>query len=246
MKTAALVVVAFLSAASSIEAQAFTEINIGSQVNANLQLYANGANYQPGGTQLNVAGVPFGLAQAGTNANSTGIVQSPVGAASSAPPNNTGPFDFAFSVPAGTRATVLYALMNTAYGVYGMNEGSVVVTGTHGETATLQLIEGVNIRDHNNDDSVNSLSDPTVVPTCFLNGAPTTESVQSRLDCQKLVLPATFTGDTIAAIAFKGEANGTGGQAFLAGLTLGDTPKPTETPYALAAAALLLALWWWR
>ena len=130
-------------------------------------------------------------------------------------------------MPAGTRATVLYTLLNTAYGQGGVDEGSIIVTGTGGEIATLNLTEGYNIRDHNNHIFENglALSNTAVVPTYFLNGAPTTQSLQSRLDRQQLLLPATFAGDTIASITFQGIAHGNpNGSAFLAGLTLVNEP----------------------
>jgi hypothetical protein len=139
-------------------------------------------------------------------------------------------------VPAGTYATVLYTLLNSTYGVLGADVGSIVVTGTGGETATLNLIEGYNIRDHNNNNCVNTLSDTTVVPTYFLNGAPTTQSIQTRLDCQELQLPESFSGDTIASITFEGDATIPNGAAFLAGLTLENVPEPSTL--ALLAVGL--------
>jgi hypothetical protein len=201
--------------ASSVQAQ-FTEVDISSQANADLQTYTDGQNYQLGGTQLIVSGVPFALAELSNNPNTTGVVQS-----------GTGSFNFTFSVPAGAHAKVLYTLLNTAFGEAGVDEGSIVVTGTGGETATLNLTEGYNIRDHNNNifDNTLSLSTTAVVPTYFLNGAPTTQSIQSRLDRQELLLPGTFSGDTIASITFQGIGQGNpNGSAFLAGLTLDNTP----------------------
>lgn len=197
--------VAFL-AASSAQAQ-FTKVDISSKVNVDIKTYTYGHNYQLGGTQLNVNGVPFALAELNSNPNTTGVVQ---GGGQS----QIGQFNYTFSVPAGTYATVLYTLLNSTYGVLGADAGSIVVTGTGGETATLNLIEGYNIRDHNNNNCVNTLSDTTVVPTYFLNGAPTTQSIQTRLDCQELELPESFSGDTIASITFEGDATIPNGAAF--------------------------------
>ncbi len=225
MKTSALIAVAALASASSVQAQ-FTEVDISSQVNANMQQFTDGNNYQLGGTQLSVAGVPFGLAELNNNPTTTGVVQSPYASGGIAINGASGTFDFTFSVPAGTQATVLYCLVNSCWGECGTNEGSIVVTGTGGETATLNLTEGYNIRDCNNDGYCNTLSDPTVVSTYFLNGAPTTSGyMQSRLDRQQLILPATFSGDTIASLSIQGFAQGEpNGSAFLAGLTLGNAP----------------------
>lgn len=217
----------------SVQAQ-YTEVDISSQVNVDVRTYTDGQNYQPGGTQLNVSGVPFALAELNGNPNTTGVVQG--GGLS-----QTGQFNYLFSMPTGTMATVVYTLLNTANGEPGVNEGSIVVTGTEGETATLNLTEGYNIRDHNNDGFVNTLTDPTVVPTYFLNGAPTTQSIQTRLDRQELVLPGTFAGDTIASITFEGNGQGSpNGAAFLAGMTLYNVPEPsTVAILALGAVGVL-------
>jgi len=221
-----------LVTAFSVEAQ-YTEVDISSQANADIQTYTDGGNYQLGGTTLTVAGVPFGLAELGGNPASTGVVQS-----------GGGPFDYTFSVPSGTQATALYTLMNTAFGQPGVNEGSIVVTGTDGETATLTLTEGVNIRDHNNDGFVNTLSDPTVVSTYFQGGAPTTSGdIQTRLDRQELNLPSSFDGDTIASITFEGYAQGApNGSAFLAGMTLSDSVPEGSLPFPYIAGLFLAML----
>lgn len=231
--------IAALAGASSVQAQ-YTEIDISSQANADLETYVNPNNYPSGGTQLTVAGVPFGLAELNNNPNTLGIVQSPDGSASGA--GVSGPFNFTFSVPTGTQAQTLYCLINSLWGSAGVNVGSVVVTGTLGETATLTLTEGVNIRDHNNDGWENTVSDPTVVPTYFSSGAPTTSAnAQERLDRQELVLPSTFAGDTIASISFQGNAQGFGyGDAFLAGITLGPVPEPSALALLAAAAVSLV------
>jgi hypothetical protein len=234
--------VTVLAAASSVQAQ-YTEINISSQANADLDTYSPSPNIYPsGGSQLTIAGVPFATAELNNTPNTFGIVQSPAGG----PPDiiSSGPFDYTFSVPTGTQAQALYCLMDSVWGANGNNVGSIVVTGTHGETATLTLTEGVNIRDCHNDGFENSISDPTVVSTYFANGVttPSTDAVM-RLDCQELVLPSTFTGDTIASINFEGTAQGYGGDAFLAVMTLAPVPEPSSLVLAgLGGAALLL----WR
>jgi hypothetical protein len=230
MRLTASIIIAVLAATCSVEAQ-FTEVDIASQANANIQTYSFGNNYQLGGTTLTVAGVPFGLSELNSDPLSTGVVQA------------DGPYDYTFSVPAGTQATALYSLVNTAFGSFGVDEGSLVVNGTHGETATLDLIEGDNVRDHNNDGFVNSLSDSTVVPTYFEGGAPTTDGdIQTRLDRQVLVLPASFNGDTIASITFEGDANGGNGEAFLAGLTLSDAVPDGSLPLPLTAGVFMAIL----
>ncbi len=167
----------------------------------------------------------------------TGVVQSPNGDST-----QTGPFSFTFAVPSGTQATALYSLANTAFGVAGDAEGSLVVRGTGGETATLNLVEGANIRDHFNGIYVNTLTDPTVVPTYFSGGAPAS-SGNVRLDMQELTLPSSFDGDTIASITFDGTAEGAfnGGSAFLAGLTLVDGSNVPDGPLSLPFTAGVFA-----
>jgi len=244
MKTAAFLALTALAIVPGLKAQQ-TEVSLTSAVNANIQTYTDGFNYQVGGTTLTVNGISFGLALDGGAAGTTGVVQSPNGNGAA-----SGPFSFTFSVPTGTQATALYSLANTAFGSAGFNEGELVVTGTGGETASLQLVEGDNIRDHNQDGFVNTLTDPTVVPTYFLSGAPTSNptQIQTRLDMQEFLLPSSFNGDTIASITFDGTANAGNGSAFLAGLTLVDAvstghvpDSPLSVPFTAGVFALVIA-----
>ena len=206
---------ALVTAAVAARAQFYTEIDISSQVNADIQTYTYGNNYPTGGSELNVGGVPFGLGLLNNTPDTTGVVQTP---------NNGGQAEsYTFSVQPGTYATALYTLINTSWGEAGVNEGSVVVTGSGGETATLDLIEGFNVRDHAETIFCNTYTDPTVVPANF--GMPATGLV--RLDRQMLVLPSSFTGDTVASITFNGIGNGEpDGSPFLAGMTLETVPEP--------------------
>jgi hypothetical protein len=214
------VLVAIFAATTGLQASQ-TQIDISGQVNADIQTYTGGANYQFGGTQLNVNGVGFGLAELGNSPTTTGVVQTP---------SDGQLHPYTFAVPANTYATTLYTLINTAWGGPGVNEGSIVVTGTGGETATLNLIEGFNIRDHFNDGYVDSLTDPTVVSTYFVGGVPNSTGGSDRLDMQELNLPTTFNGDTIASIIFNGIGNGEpNGSPFLAGATLVNAVPESST-----------------
>ena len=198
----------------------FTEINISSQINANLQTYTKGTNYPLGGTSLNINGVPFALTIQPNNPASTGIIQTGNGQFG----YNSGNFAYTFPVPAGTYAEALYVLVNSTWGGYGVNVGNIVVTGSHGETAALNFVEGSNIRDHFEGVYADTLSDHSVVPTYFNDGLVVNWSPQ-RLDRQQLLLPASFSGDTIASISFQGSAQGfTNGSPFLLGLTLASAP----------------------
>lgn len=132
--------------------------------------------------------------------------------------------------------------MNSGYGTAGTTVASIIVTGGNGETATLSLIEGVNIRDHYDGGYEDNLSDSTVIPTYFQNGEPAASGAD-RLDCQTLVLPETFAGDTIASISFQGFSHGdSGGTAFLAGLTLLTTNFTTPNAPILRFGAPLRSI----
>jgi hypothetical protein len=241
MKASALVLAALALTALSARAQ-FTEIDITGQTSANLQGYTLGFNYPLGGAQINVNGVPFGIATEQGMPGTTGIVQSPDLGPENFPSGLPGAFSYSFPVPANTHATALYTLINSAYGEPGTQLGMVTVTGTGGETAVLNLIEGGNVRDHNNDGFDNTVSDPNVASIYFLGGLAAPDS-PSRLDRQVLDLPATFAGDTIASITFSGDAAGyPGGDAFLAGVTLGNGTVPDNAlplPVILAALGLV-------
>ncbi len=232
--------IAAFAVAAPVQAQ-YTEIGIGAQANTDLDTYSPTPGIYPaGGGVLTVAGVPFATVELNNTPNTFGIVQAPA----AGPPGSVlgGPFNFAFSVPAGTQAQVLYCLMDSVWGGDGNNVGSIVVTGTGGETATLTLTEGVNIRDCHNDGFEDNISDPTVVSTYFADGTttPSTDAVM-RLDRQELVLPSTFNGDTIASIDFEGNAQGYGGDPFVAGLTLGPVPEPSVPALlALGIGALVI------
>lgn len=194
----------------------FLEMNISADCNQNLQTFTDGSDYAFGGTQFDAGSVPFSLSLLDNLPDTTGVVMAPADDQS-----------YTFTVPSGTRATALYTLMNTAWGEPGMDEGSIVVTGSHGETATLDLTEGVNIRDHYNGFFVNSLSDSTVVSTGF-DGHSINPKGPVRLDRQELVLPSSFNGDTLASITFDGVDHGEpNGDPFLAGMTLAVVPEPS-------------------
>ncbi len=212
----------------------FVQIDLGDSTNADIRTYTGGSNYQVGGSTLVVGGVPFNLALNGGTANTLGVVQSGSDNAS-----------FSFNAPAGTYATSVYLLMNTAWGQFMAPQGTITVTGTLGEITTLQLIEGMNIRDHYGDGFVNTLMDPTVLATYFANGvASSTGSNEGsdRLDRQQILLPSTFDGDSIASISFTAANPGfPQGAPFLAAITL-ETSAPASVPDAPSLFTPLIAI----
>lgn len=212
---------AMMMAAVATRAQ-YTEIDLTSQLNSDIQTYADGNNYPIGGSQINVGGAPFGLALLNNVSGTTGIVQTP--------PNGV-MNSYTFSVPAGTHATALYTLINTAWGEAGLNEGTVVVTGFGGETATLNLTEGFNVRDHSDGLFCNTYTDPTLVPAYFVNQVLNSTNGPVRFDRQVLMLPSSFNGDTIASITFNGIGYGEpDGLPFLVAMTLQNVPTVQTIP----------------
>jgi uncharacterized repeat protein (TIGR01451 family) len=195
----------------------YVEVGLSNAPNAYLQAYNNGGNYQPGGTQLSAQGVPFRLAWLNSIPGTTAVLQTP---------NNGQTNAYTFTLPPGIFATTLFTLINSAYGAASVNQGSVVVAGSRGETATLNLIEGSNIRDHNNGFYVNTFTDSTLVPTYFTNQVPNSIAGPVRLDRQELVLPSSFNGDAVTSITFNGVGNGDpNGSPFLAAMTLELVPS---------------------
>jgi hypothetical protein len=222
-------IIATFALASTFAAHAqFLELNISADVNQNLQAFTDGYDYPFGGTQLDVGSVPFSLSLLDNLPDTTGVVMTPADDQS-----------YTFAVPAGTYATALYTLMDTTWGMLpGVNEGSIIVMGSHGETATLDLTEDVNIRDNNNSFFANTVSDCNGTSVNFAKHLPNPNGPVG-LDRQELVLPTSFNGDTLASITFDGVDNGEpNGDPFLAGVTLAVVPEPS--PYLLFALAALV------
>ena len=222
-------IIATLALASAFAAHAqFLELNISADFNQDLQNFTDGYDYPFGGTQLDVGSVPFSLSLIGNLPDTTGVIMTPANDQS-----------YTFTVPSGTYASGLYTLMDTTWGMLpGVDEGSITVTGSHGETATLDLTEGINIQDHYNGFSANTVSDCNTTSVNFLNHVSNPNGPVG-LDRQELVLPSSFNGDTLASITFDGVDNGEpNGDPFLAGVTLAVVPEPS--PYLLFALAALV------
>jgi hypothetical protein len=171
-------------------------------VNANLQTYGNGGFYPPGGTALNVGGVPFTLTD--FPGGGTGIIQLPVGT-----PTAPSSVDIPLNVAA---PTAVYTLINSAYGQYGYLDGAVEFFGTNNAYARFNLVQGVNIRDHNNNIYNNTIAPGT--PSASFGGG------QVRLDRQEFDLPSSFIGTTLTDMRFSGYGGNPTGQPFLAAVSL--------------------------
>ena len=179
-----------------------------SQVNANLRTYANGSDYPIAPTTLTVGGVDFALVPDGTTASSLGVLQT-TGSGTS--------FDIPVNI-AG--ATTLYTLINSTYGVAGDTVGTVEVKGTGGLDATFNLVEGTNIRDHNNGGYENTIAAGTPSAT-FGNG-------QVRLDMQTFTLPAAFATARITDIILTSQGGTPQGNPFLAAATVATQTGPSQ------------------
>ena len=199
-----------LSATSTLVAD-YVSVDLSAQVNANIRSYTGGSGYPIGGQTLAFGGVPFALALHGGVADTLGAVQLP----------NTGQLtthSFAVKIQGATR---LYTLINSAWGSFGANNGSVEIFGTNGAHASFSLVQGTNIRDHYQGNYQNIVNDPTVFATTYASGA--------RLDRQVFELPASFAGQTVTEVRFQGVGANPTGAAFLAGATFeASSPCPAD------------------
>ena len=207
----------------------FTTVDLSSYANNNLQTgYNGGNNYPVGGTMLTVGPSPFVISSDQGQANTGGVIQTGVG--SSTPLR----YDVAVSEFGVSTA---YTLMNTIYGVLGATVGAVEFIGSKGDTATFNLVEGTNIRDHFNDGYNNTIAAGTN-SVYFGSGGI---AAPDRLDEQIYNLPTAFLTETLTDVVLIGEGNNPNGQPFLAALTLSNTSVPEPSGIILAAMGLGLA-----
>ena len=190
------------------------QISIESLTNADIKMYTNGANYPTAPTTTTVAGITFDLVTKGLQAGTTGVIQAP-------PPCTPIPSCNTFTITTDiVDPTTIYTLMNSAFGVSGKDIGSIEFVGTHSDV-TFQIIEGNNIRDHNNDGYNNAATN--IVINSYANGVqnPAGQDDQVRLDMQTFVLPPSFASDTLTEIIFSSSSNGgmPNGEPFLAAVT---------------------------
>ena len=120
-------------------------VDISSLVNANAQTALNGGSFPGGGTTLTNDGVSVLLA--GAHPAAGGMIQTQ---------ESNSPRTIDISVNIVDPATV-YTLIDSAYGEFGFTAGTVVSGNRRGLTNTVNLVEGQNIRDYNNDDWNNTI-----------------------------------------------------------------------------------------
>jgi len=221
-------------------AYASTSVDLQTQVNADLQTqYTNGSNYPSGGTILTNGNVSFTLAYGPNGTSGTGTLQTGPFNPSSAVniPVSTSTFDIKVNIAdPGT----VYTLINSAYGLLNQTIGSVEFKATGGLDYTVNLVEGQNIRDHNNDGWNNligsgSLGHMYINTFSFAGG-------QVRLDEQAFVLPTSFQSATLTDIILNGTGN-PDGEPFLAAATVtSSTETAVPEPPSLVMVSLVVGM----
>jgi hypothetical protein len=208
-------------------------VDISSYVNANLQTYSNGTYYPTGPTTISIGGIVFDLA--GYPGGGLGAIQTCApGCSSSLSTFSTGPFTISVNQP---DVKTVYALINSAWGVYGDTVGSLVFKDSASDTYTDPLVEGTNIRDHNQDGYNNTATG--IYGTAYYGPV--------RLDAYQIALPAAFCDNTLVSVAFScsGPCDAPYGAPFLAGLTAVTTPLPAALPLFVTGLGGL-GLFGWR
>ena len=183
-----------------------TQINLNPYVNGNLQKYSNGTDYPLGGTSLTIGGVAFTLAN--YTGGGTGVIQTP---------NQSKPSSFDVAVNIANPTTV-YTLINSAYGVYGDTVGAVEFKATGGLDYTVNLVEGGDIRDHNNFEFNNTIGRGALGGNYL--GTASYGGGQVRLDKLGFTLPSSFQSSTLTDIILHGYGNNPTGTPFLAAATV--------------------------
>jgi len=141
-----------------------------------------------------------------------------------------GVFDISVNVVGVTQA---YTLINSGFGTFGANNGSVEFFGTNSAYYKVDLVQGANIRDHFNNVFNNTIDNTTAIPAFSATGATTNREL--RLDQQIYNLPSQFGSETLQTIRFTSlfndGSNGyvdANGIAFIAAATVGvDTGTAT-------------------
>jgi len=115
--------------------------------------------------------------------------------------------------------SIVYVLVNSAFGEIGSTVGSLTFRDAVGNGYKISLEEGVNVRDHYVD--FNNVA-TEVYGTAQYPG-------DVKLDAYEYFLPAPFAGNTLASLTLDGQLH-TGfpnGEPFIAGVTLATGGAPT-------------------
>lgn len=127
-------------------------------------------------------------------------------------------------------ATTAYTIINTEFGSFGANNGSIEFFGSEGAYHKEDLIQGTNVRDHFWGEYNNIINNTDALPAFEIG------PVRARLDMQLFSLPASFADETLTTIRFAPLNRGIDGIPAIAAATVAVIPEP-ET-YALMLAGL--------
>ena len=215
---------ALLAVAPLSQAATFTTLTLPT-LNTDIRTFTDGAVYAPlipGTSTFNSVPFQFAADASGNTAFARGVLDIAVGV---------------FGV------TQAYTLINSGFGAFGSNNGSVEFFGSNSSYYKVDLIQGLNIRDHFDGVFNNTIDNVTAVAAFNIGPG------HARLDEQIYNLPLVFGNETLNTIRFTGLDLGAAGIPFIAAATVGievagAVPEP-ET-YALMLAGLGLLGWMQR
>lgn len=216
---AACAAVASLCLASAASAGT---VDLSAYVNSDAKTYTSGSDYPNG--LVTIGGIDFLISSIGNGG--TGVIQLGSDESVSIADNETG-------------VDTAYVIVNSGYGVAGKNIGSLTFLGAGSDQISVDLIEGVNIRDHWT--AYNNVATDIFATATYPGG--------NRFDVYRYDISAL--GGTLTGIEFASTslANFPNGQPFLAAVTttfegaVGGVPEPASwalmiSGFGLAGAAL--------
>jgi hypothetical protein len=173
-------------------------VDISGAVNSDITQYNNGDLYPQTGGILVVGGVTFDLATLNGHTASALAVFTDIN-----------PINIAVNQ---SGINTMYALINSGFGTAGDNIGELKFNGSTG-SFVYQLVEGTNVRDHNNGSFENSATDITATASFADSQNPNREV---RLDMYTISFGNIGTLNSIDLIS---NSDPSLGEPFIAGLT---------------------------
>ncbi len=122
----------------------------------------------------------------------------------------------------------VYTLINSRYGTLNAINGYMAFYGSEGAEYSVNLKQGINIRDHYQGGYNNTIDGTTTVEA--FSSSPV------RLDMQRFDLPEAFSNQFLDKVTFYGVDNG--GQPFLSAVTTSVAPEPVSTVLFLAGGGV--------
>jgi len=159
-------------------------------------------DYPPGPFTTSMAGIPFNLAGFPGTTSGLGVVSAGVGSFASPSISN-----FPVNV---TNAVTVYTIINSTWGTFGSACGALEFFGSEGARVGFDLVEGFNIRDHNNGSFNNVVS--TNIMSLYWG--------MERFDCQGWMLPREFQSQALTNVQLKSYGNNPSGVPTLAAITI--------------------------